>query len=623
MPSQNTRQFGKPSLWMQRENAEYGGQRSFRNRVVHPIIASEDSDESGGAPLWTPVSAEFSDTTTTLATTDYEILNDNSLQSNRGEPGSGCPPDQRERHQNMASLDVDEPQGGVSSAEPARPLVRHRHTLGSSLNALTAPFIPSIRHKKSHSESLAVNDQNQPMNENASHALVIHNSDLSQTVEHRLRIFANPSEETRKTRSDLLNWLTARGVPHERDLLDPNYLPFVESARHHEPADYAVVQIANIPYGISRAEIGNLVGRNSRRIADPLEGIHIIMTRVDGKTHDAFVEFENMTAAMNVVNRLETRPTSSGLNANTRLGDRHVVVTLSSQSALMEALFPNARGVRWNGSKPQFPLQSKEEPWKHFKGFMTLEELSMLVKHVEFPQRASFSTNCPERPYESYISVLKKFPWDETCYITIHMQHVMYDTAQKLLDFLQDRIGHGESTTCHRLTPQLLKRFVAACLLCPGFTVLQKDNIMVSANLDFSDLAGLPFHQPRFADCWRHQYAICPAPGVPQDVLEFYIGIIREETCSAVRDLPLDDQRQIAARAATTNDYWGYFWLEVGFPPAADNSHYGYEGGGRISAFDRLNLAEAARLEWAAIDRILRRALRPEPHRENAPPLLC
>lgn len=144
------------------------------------------------------------------------------------------------------------------------------------------------------------------------------------------------------------------------------------------------------------------MGRSSRRIVDSLEGIHIIMTRVDGKTHDAFVEFENLTAAMNAVSKLEGRNGGSGGaasadngsarggNINNRVGDRLVVASLSSQATLMEALFPNARGVRWAGSVPQFPMQSDAEPWKRFKGFMTLEELSMLVKHVEFPQRVCF-----------------------------------------------------------------------------------------------------------------------------------------------------------------------------------------------------------------------------------------
>lgn len=95
-----------------------------------------------------------------------------------------------------------------------------------------------------------------------------------------------------------------------------------------------------------------------------------------------------------------------------------------------------------------------------------------------------------------------------------------------------------------------------------------------------------------------------------------------------MRDLPLPDQTQLTARMATTSDYWGFFWLEVGFPPAVDPSQSMYYddesnnnnnngpaggGGGKVSAFDKLSLAEAARLEWSAIDRILRRALRPSP----------
>lgn len=83
-------------------------------------------------------------------------------------------------------------------------------------------------------------------NGGTSQALVVHGVRHFQPVEHRLRIFATPSEETRRTRSDALNWLTSRGIPLEKDLLDPNYLPFMETAFQHRPADYAVVQVANV-----------------------------------------------------------------------------------------------------------------------------------------------------------------------------------------------------------------------------------------------------------------------------------------------------------------------------------------------------------------------------------------
>lgn len=44
-----------------------------------------------------------------------------------------------------------------------------------------------------------------------------------------------------------------------------------------------------------------------------------------------------------------------------------------------------------------------------------------------------------------------------------------------------------------------------------------------------------------------------------------------------------------------TSDYWGYFWHEVGY--------YG------VPQFDKLTLQMAAKMEWTAIDQILRRAL--------------
>jgi hypothetical protein len=34
-------------------------------------------------------------------------------------------------------------------------------------------------------------------------------------------------------------------------------------------------------------------------------------------------------------------------------------------------------------------------PWKTFKGFVTDEEMTMLVKHVEIPQRVSSTSSLP------------------------------------------------------------------------------------------------------------------------------------------------------------------------------------------------------------------------------------
>lgn len=114
--------------------------------------------------------------------------------------------------------------------------------------------------------------------------------------------------------------------------------------------------------------------------------MHIIMERVTSKTHDAYVEFMSLHDAMKAVER-HSRTLTRGKPP--RLGDRPVDVELSSQAALMKDIFPLASGVFWDGSKPRIVAAAPREPWNSFKGFITEEEMTMLVKHVEIPQRVS------------------------------------------------------------------------------------------------------------------------------------------------------------------------------------------------------------------------------------------
>ena len=55
----------------------------------------------------------------------------------------------------------------------------------------------------------------------------------------------------------------------------------------------------------------------------------------------------------------------------------------------MADLFPHAR-VQWVQGVPAID-QTKDEnfPWRSFAGFVTEEEMAMLVKHVEQPHRVS------------------------------------------------------------------------------------------------------------------------------------------------------------------------------------------------------------------------------------------
>lgn len=107
------------------------------------------------------------------------------------------------------------------------------------------------------------------------------------------------------------------------------------------------------------------------------------MERVTGKTMDAYVEFININEAVNAVTRYETNRASG---RSGRLGERHVNLEVCGHELFMQALFPKAVNVQWNGIDPQI-IDKQDSYNTGFKGFVSREELVMLVKHVEAPQR--------------------------------------------------------------------------------------------------------------------------------------------------------------------------------------------------------------------------------------------
>lgn len=54
----------------------------------------------------------------------------------------------------------------------------------------------------------------------------------------------------------------------------------------------------------------------------------------------------------------------------------------------MQDLFPRAKGVVWNGQEPQI-LPSDSPYDKEFHGFITQEEIYMIVKHAQNPKLVS------------------------------------------------------------------------------------------------------------------------------------------------------------------------------------------------------------------------------------------
>ncbi len=338
------------------------------------------------------------------------------------------------------------------------------------------------------------------------------------------------------------------------------------------------------------------------------------MERVSSKTQDCYIEF---LTTQDAVKAVERHRESGQKGRPARLGDRPVEVLLSSQAALMQDLFPLAAGVWWDNGKPVIQAPVDGQPWKTFKGFVTEEEMTMLVKHVEIPQRVSSSTllsrsrqtpetftdsshpsqspyskECPQRPYECLISTIKKLPWYMADRITLRQRHSIYDATMKLIGLLKQALARENQTHETVINPQLMKRLVTAAMLCPGFSVVQKDNIAALAEMD-QDRARA-FNQPRFAEQWVHLHGICPKPGVPLDVLEWYIAIIREETTRYIHSKHLVERVEIQRTSCYTSLYFGYIWYEIGLPSGKE--------------LDNLTLHAVARHEMAVIERALRRA---------------
>ncbi|KAG5925887.1 hypothetical protein E4U42_003842 [Claviceps africana] len=399
-----------------------------------------------------------------------------------------------------------------------------------------------------------------------------------------------PCSPSQSQRSSHLKRLTAteNGLPTLQTALQPENFPFLEGARQSVAVNYGVVKLRNIPFDTKRSEVIAFLGRNAKILNDADEPVHIIMERVTSKTMDVYIEFLSLEDANKAVEKHQQHALSGRAS---RVGDRPVDVELSSQESLMRDLFPLARGVVWDGVTPKFKPFDHDQPWENFKGFVSEEEMVMLVKHVEVPSRSPFSKNCPQRPYECLISTLKKFPWYATDRITISQRRATFAVTCEMLRLLARSIEKKDDVV--NLNKQLFSRLIGAAMKCPGFTPLMKDDIAFLAGL--SETEQREFNQPRFASSWRHQYSISPKPGIPCDVLEWYIAVIREQTQLEMVWQPHSERTILQEKGNETDIYWGYFWAEVGYS-------FG-------TAFDQMTLAQAAHAEFSAVERILARAL--------------
>lgn len=111
---------------------------------------------------------------------------------------------------------------------------------------------------------------------------------------------------------------------------------------------------------------------------------------------DAYIEFKSVYEAVKAVDR-QIEVHRDG-NKGGRLGNRFVTVEVSGLEQMMRTLFPKARNVVWHGMAAEIIPPGQNDRFNSgFKGFINPEELVLLVKHVQDPNRVSlFQTECPK-----------------------------------------------------------------------------------------------------------------------------------------------------------------------------------------------------------------------------------
>ncbi|CAG8977943.1 hypothetical protein HYALB_00001823 [Hymenoscyphus albidus] len=492
--------------------------------------------------------------------------------------------------------------GGISSAGPAPGNFGFNGNIGglagSSLPAFVASFgRPSPRGNIANDNTATYNQMAlQAISDNTSISI----DELSRPNVDPFGAIPSTNRSSLLTPADgmsrKMRELTEGGriTPIGDAALNVYFLPFITlCSQHPKQSRYGVLVIKNIPYTLTRSEVLAFIGRNAKIVPESEnESIHIIMERVTSKTLDCYVEFTSVNEAIAAVDRFQSLKMAG---RSGRLGPRHVEVELSSQEDLMRQLFPKAKNVQWVGISPTIiPKDPNDKYNSGFQGFITNEELVMLVKHVEYPQRSPFSRDCPQRPFECLISTLSKYPWHMTHYITLADRKRLFDATVKLVKFLLHRIRNGDDPV--HLNNSLLKRVIKACLACDGFTPVMKDDIVFWTSLD--GRRAYELGQVPHADGWAAIHTLGAKKDIEYDLLMFYVKLIHDWTMKNARRPTLAEQaeRGYSGFHATT-----MFGRVEQFLDLANAFH--------PKTLGEATLAEVAVREWLILERIIRSAL--------------
>ncbi|KAI8995911.1 hypothetical protein BC832DRAFT_315172 [Gaertneriomyces semiglobifer] len=273
--------------------------------------------------------------------------------------------------------------------------------------------------------------------------------------------------------------------------------------------DFAVLKLSNIAWNLSIADVVAYFAPISVPVAHLpphyTQGVHIIMNRSTGKTQgDCFIEFPTFTDAQRALE----------LHARGILKGRVVIAQWSTQSELMDALFPYRQTISGRtelrqpnadhatnqltrvvqyvpaGSGlvygPSYPTSSREGI------FLLRDEIDALLL-VCRNYKLHFSRKCAERPFENIISILSKVSWhDPECLSVSHRDHLF-----EMLKLSLESLKIHKSRSDHHIDETLMERMVRAGLCVPLFTERQKLTLVTVARMDVPpDLSIFVYNPP-------------------------------------------------------------------------------------------------------------------------------
>ncbi|KAI5810020.1 hypothetical protein DFH27DRAFT_170935 [Peziza echinospora] len=378
--------------------------------------------------------------------------------------------------------------------------------------------------------------------------------------------------------------------------------PFIELGRHALAQNWCCVKISNIPYSVTAENILEFLGKNAKIVPDDIGlSVHIIMDRASGKTMDAFVEFTCPKDAYRCVIRKRGKI----------LGARHVLLDVVNQEELMKEIFPRARGVAWEGVIPKV-LNGENGNTK--ADIVTKEELVLVVGHARTPHRSPFSRKCLQRPYESILSIVAKFPWFAVNVYTIHQRDIIYQALLSTIDILKRQCKRGRTTP--NLDTELLKKLCKAGVFCSGFTNKQKREIIKVGEFGAE---GLATEVGEDIKGFEGLLSLSKKRGAEGKVVEFF-GMLsslhsRQQQAAHFHSLEITDPEKQAAisrlPSALIDELDGPEHPENTTPA---NCIFGLGSQDALSEKEietrsKYTMAEMADYEWNAIERVVREVL--------------